>query len=103
MAQFIISHTEAIEMIRRQFMLPTTVEVIIQQTTEPTVEDGGWIDVPDDHRDRKAPEDAQQYDCIEVMYGDGTLGGTGAPDDWNLSWAHDGDSQSTIVKFRPIK
>ena len=102
MAQFIVSQAEAIEMIRRQFMLPTTVEVIIEQTTEPIVEDDGWIDVPADWTNYAARATARQYQKIEVMFGDGNVN-IDHPSTWSLSWGQTGDSNFNIMKFRPVK
>lgn len=102
MAQFIVSQAEAIELIRQQFMLPTTVEVIIEQTTEPTVEDDGWIDVPADWHVCAAPPEAACLDIVEVLFGDGDFD-TDKPHRWTGSWCQTGISTYTIVKFRPVK
>ena len=101
MAQFIVSQAEAIEMIRRQFMLPTTVEVIIEQTTEPNVEDDGWIDVPADWTENEAPPAAGAFTSIQVEFSDGDMG-DGSPDEWCGSWSRS-NFYRNIIKFRPIK
>lgn len=100
MAQFTLTHQEAIDLIRKQFMLPTSVEIKIGDQEAQTTE-REWINVPSDHIERVAPEIAQQYGCIEVMYGSGECD-TGAPDDWNLFWGQTGDRRCNIVKFRPV-
>lgn len=102
MAQFIVSQAEAIEMIRRQFMLPTMVEVIIEQTTEHVDEDDGWIDVPTDWTANEAPPAALVFPYIQVEFSDGSMDDGSPYFEWTDSWSRS-NSYLNIVKFRPIQ
>lgn len=72
-------------------------KVVKESTKESTLDNDGWIDVPEDWGKWYCPTINKSIK-IEVIYRDG-VADTGRVEDWTACWVQDG-SGADIVKYR---
>lgn len=88
-----ISAKTAHSIIRKNFGLPESFKIVIDESTT----DAGWFDVPQDYRHRVAPAATAPFRLVEVEFADGTRN-VDSPNFWSLSWSR--DYPTPIVRFR---
>ena len=99
--KFIIDHEDAIQAIRKQYCIPSTVEIVVNWKETPVSGDDEWIDVPSDWENDFPPPETEQYNKIEIMMRRGYTD-VGAPEDFDIFWMQENDIYD-IIKWRPVK
>lgn len=88
------------EIIRSKYNLPDNFRIVIDPPTH--VEENKsdeWIYVPNDWYNRYPPQEAINFQRIEVEHASGYVD-VSAPENWNISW--DQSYADHIVRFRPV-
>lgn len=88
------------EIIREKYNLPDNFIIVIDQPTKVEVKQSDdWIYVSSDWHNRYPPQEATNFERIEVEHASGYVN-VSAPEDWNISW--DQSYADHIVRFRPV-
>lgn len=97
--KFIIDHEDAIQAIRKQYGIPSTVEIVVNWKETPVSGDVDWIDVPEEWNTQIPPYAAASHQIVDVMFRNGSIR-KNRPG--LFSWCQQNHAYD-IIKWRPAK
>lgn len=101
--KFIIDHEDAIQAIRKQYGIPSTVEIVVNWKETPVSGDDercddDWIDVPIDWDKESPPDAALMFNTVQVQHRSGNIS-IGDPMSFCIWWKQD-DHYWDIIRYR---